>query len=114
MFPMSGLDWNPVLVEVASWASVAYANRVCRPALRGGVVALKSPPPVEVAARHGPCQVSTWKCTPSTAGALGLKVEAALRLNVVGPDRVVLPARGVMVVVRGMTWVGASVMAVTS
>src|SRR3954470_19632873 len=113
MFPTSGLDCWPVLVEVAAWASVAKANSVCRPGWSAAVVALKLPPPVGVAADHGPCQVSTWKRTPCTAGAVGLKVEDALRLNVGVADVVVLPARGVMVVVSGMAWVGASVITVT-
>ena len=53
-----------------------------RPSESGGSVAVKLPAvPVDFAGVHTPCQVSSWKYTASTGGAVGEKVLLAVKLN---------------------------------
>ena len=78
-----------------------------------GVVAVKRPPPRGVAARHGPCQVSTWVKTPCTGGAVGAKVLAALSVNVGVAESLTSPTSGETVVVSGITEAACSVITVT-
>ena len=83
------------------------------PGSSADVVALKPFPAVFVAARHGPCQVSTWNLTPAMAGAVGVKVVLAVRSKVGVGEVVELPAKGAMATRRGMSCGDCSSITVT-
>ena len=68
-----------------------------------------------VAALQGFCQVSTWKYTLFGVGAVGLNVLRAVKLKLGDGLLVVLPARAVMVVAKGIacTWTSVSTVTVS-
>src|SRR6266403_2457719 len=69
---------------------------------------------VAVAGVHGPCQVSTWKCTASTGRAVGENVLLAVKVNE-GVGLVVWLVGSVLIaVVRGIVCTCCSVRTITS
>ena len=110
---MSGLLSEPPLLEVATCASVANAYRMWTPGSSAGAVALNVFPPVLAAVDHGPCQVSTWYSTPSIAGAVGLKLDMAVRVNVGVAEPVVLVPKGSIATSSGTLCVTSGAITVT-